>query len=250
MSILKVTNLTKNFGRLSAVNDVSFSVDEKELLAIIGPNGAGKTTLFNLICGKLPPSNGEIIFKGEKISGLSTYQVIQKGISKASQIVSIFPDMTVFSNIRVGVLSIRKMGMNLFRSVDRLNGVKEEVNFILKKIRLKDKANIVASALSHGDQKILEIGMALALKPKLLLLDEPTAGMSPEETEYTVQLIKQIWKESDLTILFTEHDLKVVFSIATRIIVLQMGRVIADGPPDEVKRNSKVKEAYLGEGVQ
>jgi branched-chain amino acid transport system ATP-binding protein len=241
--------LTKNFGKLCATHDVNLAVEKGELLAIIGPNGAGKTTLFNMIAGKYIPTRGEIFFQGEKISGLPTYQVIQKGISKASQIVNIFPDMTVFNNVRIGVLSHQKRGMDLFQEVNKLGPVTEEVDRILELIRLRDKAQVVANVLSHGDQKCLEIGMALALHPNLLLLDEPTAGMSPEETDYTVHLIKQIWENTGVTILFTEHDLKVVFSIATRIMVLQMGQVIGDGTPEEIKKNPKVKEAYLGEAV-
>jgi len=249
MSLLQLRKLGKNFGKLCANNDITFSVKENELLAIIGPNGAGKTTLFNLIAGKLSPTRGEIFFQGEKISGLPTHQVIKKGISKASQIVTIFPDMTVFNNIRIGVLACQRKDMKLFRAVNSFDEVANEVKRILQSIRLIDKADMVANSLAHGDQKCLEIGMALATQPKLLLLDEPTAGMSPEETDYTVNLIRTIWEKTGITILFTEHDLKVVFSIATRIAVLQMGELIGDGTPEEIKGSQRVREAYLGEAI-
>jgi branched-chain amino acid transport system ATP-binding protein len=249
MSLLQLKKLGKNFGKLCANNDITLNVKENELLAIIGPNGAGKTTLFNLIAGKISPTRGEIFFKGEKIGGLPTHQVIKKGISKASQIVTIFPDMTVFNNVRIGVLAHHKKDMKLFKAVNSFGEVSNDVNGILQAIRLIDKADMVANSLAHGDQKCLEIGMALATKPKLLLLDEPTAGMSPEETDYTVNLIKTIWEKTGITILFTEHDLKVVFSIATRIAVLQMGELIGDGTPEEIKRNQRVREAYLGEAI-
>jgi branched-chain amino acid transport system ATP-binding protein len=249
MNLLELKSLTKNFGKLCATNDVNLSVAKGDLLAIIGPNGAGKTTLFNLIAGKHTPSRGDIFFQGEKISGLPPFQVVKKGISKASQIVSIFPDMTVFENVRIGVLSHQKKDMTLFRSVETMGPVTEETNRLLESIRLLEKSRTVAHALSHGDQKCLEIGMALTLHPKLILLDEPTAGMSQEETEYTVQMVRHIWEKTGLTVLFTEHDLKVVFSIATRIVVLQSGAIIGDGAPEEIKQNQKVRQAYLGEAV-
>jgi len=249
MSLLQISKLVKNFGKLCATNNISLDVKESELLAIIGPNGAGKTTLFNLIAGKFPPTRGEIFFKGEKISGLPTHQVIKTGIGKASQVVTIFPDMTVFNNVRIGVLAYHKKDMTLLRTVNSFDEVSNEVNQILHSIRLIDKADMVANSLSHGDQKCLEIGMALATQPKLLLLDEPTAGMSPEETDYTVKLIKSIWEKTKITIIFTEHDLKVVFSIATRIAVLQGGELIGDGTPEEIKGNQRVREAYLGEAI-
>jgi len=247
MDLLQVNNLTKSFGKLDALNNVNCSVREKELLAIIGPNGAGKTTLFNAITGKFAPTSGGILFKGEKISGLPSYKIVEKGISRSFQVVNLYPDLTVFNNVRIGVLSHQKMTMSLFRGVDSLDKVTREVNRILELVHLQDKAKIVANALSHGDQKCLEMGMALTNDPELLLLDEPTAGMSPEETQYTIQLIKNIWEGSGITIVFTEHDLEVVFSIATRIMVLQMGMVIAEGTVEEVRQNKKVREAYLGE---
>ena len=247
MNLLEINNLTKAFGKLNALDNVNCSVQEKELLAIIGPNGAGKTTLFNLITGKYAPSKGEILFKGEKISGLPIYKIIEKGISRSFQIVNVYPDLTVFKNVRIGVLSQKKMSMRLFKAVDSLDDVTGEVDRILGLVHLQDKANTVANALSHGDLKCLEIGMALTNNPELLLLDEPTAGMSPEETQYTIQLIKDIWEGTGITIIFTEHDLEVVFSISTRITVLQMGQLIADGTVEEVRQNQKVREAYLGE---
>jgi branched-chain amino acid transport system ATP-binding protein len=247
MNLLQTNNLTKSFGKLDALNNVNCSVQEKELLAIIGPNGAGKTTLFNAITGKFAPTSGGILFKGEEISGLPSYKIVEKGISRSFQVVNLYPDLTVFNNVRIGVLSHQKMTMSLFRGVDSLDRVTREVNRILELVHLQDKAKIVANALSHGDQKCLEMGMALTNNPELLLLDEPTAGMSPEETQYTIQLIKNIWEGTGITIVFTEHDLEVVFSIATRIMVLQMGMVIAEGTVEEVRQNKKVREAYLGE---
>lgn len=247
MDLLQVNNLTKSFGKLNALYNVNCSVQQKELLAIIGPNGAGKTTLFNTITGKFAPTSGGILFKGERISGLPTYKIVEKGISRSFQVVNLYPDLTVFNNVRIGVLSHQKMTMSLFKAVDSLDKVTGEVNRILDLVQLQDKAKIVASALSHGDQKYLEMGMTLTSHPELLLLDEPTGGMSPEETQYTIQLIKDIWERTGVTIVFTEHDLEVVFSIATRIIVLQMGEVIAEGTVHEVRKNQKVREAYLGE---
>lgn len=247
MDLLQVNNLTKSFGKLNALYNVNCSVQQKELLAIIGPNGAGKTTLFNTITGKFAPTSGGILFKGERISGLPTYKIVEKGISRSFQVVNLYPDLTVFNNVRIGVLSHQKMTMSLFKAVDSLDKVTGEVNRILDLVHLQDKAKIVANALSHGDQKCLEMGMTLTSHPELLLLDEPTGGMSPEETQYTIQLIKDIWERTGVTIVFTEHDLEVVFSIATRIIVLQMGEVIAEGTVHEVRKNQKVREAYLGE---
>lgn len=247
MELLVVSNLTKSFGKMNALYRVNCRVAEKELLAIIGPNGAGKTTFFNSITGRFPLTAGEVLFKGEKISGLPTHKIVEKGISRSFQIVNLYPDLTVFSNVRIGVLAHQKKAMRFFKPVDEMAEVTEEVYRILDLVRLRERATVVASALSHGDQKCLEMGMALANHPELLLLDEPTAGMSPEETKYTIELIKDVWKRTGNTIVFTEHDLEMVFSISTRILVLQMGQVIAEGSVEEVRRNPKVQEAYLGE---
>ncbi|MFO7598799.1 MAG: ABC transporter ATP-binding protein [Candidatus Desulfacyla sp.] len=247
MEILQINNLTKSFGKMNALHKVNCRVAEKELLAVIGPNGAGKTTFFNSITGRFPLTEGEILFKGERISGLPTHKIVEKGISRSFQVVNLYPDLTVFSNVRIGVLAHQKKAMRFFRDVDQMSEVSDEVHRILDLVHLTDKAKIVASTLSHGDQKCLEMGMALASHPELLLLDEPTAGMSPEETRYTIELIQDVWKRTGNTIIFTEHDLEMVFAISTRILVLQMGTVIAEGSVEEVRKNPRVQEAYLGE---
>jgi len=247
MQIIKIENITMSFGKMNALQDVRCVVEENELLAVIGPNGAGKTTLFNVMTGKYKPSQGQIYFKGERIDGLSRPEIINKGIGRSFQVVNLFPDLTVFDSVRIGVLSHRKETLRLFKNVDKLTDSAEEVYRILDLVHLRDKAEVVADVLSHGDQKCLEISMALSNQPSLLLLDEPTAGMGPEETRQTIALIKEIWKETGVTIIFTEHDLNMVFDISTRIVVLQSGQLIADGTVEEIRQNRRVKEAYLGE---
>ena len=249
MNFLEIRNLTKEFGKLRAVNNVSFEVQKGSVVAIIGPNGAGKSTLFNLITGYFAVSSGKIIFKDEEITNLPPFKILQKGVSRSFQVSNIFPDLTAFENVRIGVLSHRRKGMKLFSLVEEMDEINEETLKILKAVGLSNENNTVASVLSHGDQKRLEIGIALTSEPALLLLDEPTAGMAPEETVNTVNLIKDISNKQNTTIVFTEHDLNVVFSIAERIIVLQQGSIIGDGTGEEIKGNKKVKEAYLGEEV-
>lgn len=247
MNFFAVQNLTKEFYKLRAVNGVSFEIKERDIVGIIGPNGAGKSTLFNLITGYLPVTKGKVIFKGHEITNLPPYKIIQKGFNRSFQIANIFPDLTVFENVRIGILARRKKGLKLFKPVDKLEGIEEEIYDLLKAVGLENEKETVASNLSHGDQKSLEIGISLTTEPELLLLDEPTAGMAHEETMKTVNLIKGVSKKKGITILFTEHDMSVVFSIADRVIVLQQGSIIADGTGEEIKKNSKVKEAYLGE---
>lgn len=249
MNFLEIRNLTKEFGKLRAVNNVSFEVRKGSLVAIIGPNGAGKSTLFNLFTGYFAVSSGKVIFKDEDITNLPPYKILQKGISRSFQVSNIFPDLTAFENVRIGVLSHRRKSMKLLSLVDEMDEINEETLKILKMVELSNENDTVANTLSHGDQKRLEIGIALTSEPALLLLDEPTAGMAPEETVNTVNLIKDISKKQNTTIVFTEHDLNVVFSIAERIIVLQQGIIIGDGTGEEIKGNKKVKEAYLGEEV-
>ncbi len=203
MNFLEIRNLTKEFGKLRAVNNVSFEVQKGSLVAIIGPNGAGKSTLFNLFTGYFAVSSGKIIFKDEEITNLPPYKILQKGISRSFQVSNIFPDLTAFENVRIGVLSHRRKSMKLLSLVDEMDEINEETLKTLKMVELSNENDTVANTLSHGDQKRLEIGIALTSEPALLLLDEPTAGMAPEETLNTVNLIKDISKKQNTTIVFT-----------------------------------------------
>ncbi len=247
--ILEVRRLSKAFGGLKVNHDVSFSIREGELSSIIGPNGAGKTTLFNLITGKLVPDAGEVLFRGERIDGLPPAEIARKGIGRAFQITSIFKERTALENVLVAVLSrMRRTGRMFRRATSYPDAVRESME-ILEMFSLADQANAMASALPHGDQKRLDIAVALSLHPELVLLDEPMAGMSPEERAGTVELIRRIWKEKALTLLFIEHDMDVVFSISEWIRVLNQGVLLAEGTPDEISRNREVITAYLGEEI-
>jgi branched-chain amino acid transport system ATP-binding protein len=243
--ILEVEGLTKSFGGLMAVNKVDLQIEDRELSSIIGPNGAGKTTLFNLLSGKLRPSSGRVIFKGEEISKLSPREICLKGIGRSFQRVNIFPRLSTFDNVQIAVLSEQKKTRNLIIPVR--NMVREKTKEILESVMLADKEEVLAGLLSHGDQKRLELGIALATRPKLLLLDEPTAGMSPEETKKTTELIQEIVQDQGLTLILIEHDMSVVFRISEKIRVMHMGRMIAEGKPEEVKANNEVQKIYIGE---
>jgi branched-chain amino acid transport system ATP-binding protein len=242
--MLQVESVDKSFEDFMAVNGATLTVGKEEIVAVIGPNGAGKTTLFNLITGALKRDRGRIIFKGEDIGGLPPYEICKKGISRSYQIVNIFPRLTVFKNVQVAVLSQQRKTRKLFQPAK--NMVVRETEDILESVGLLDKAQGVAGALSHGDQKILEIAIALGNEPELLILDEPTAGMSPEETSAMMELIKRLAQMRGLTILFCEHDMDIVFSIAGSIMVMHQGRTLIQGRPEEVRKNSLVQEAYLG----
>jgi branched-chain amino acid transport system ATP-binding protein len=242
--MLIVEAVEKSFGDFTAVNGANLTVGKGELVAVIGPNGAGKTTLFNLITGQIRSDKGRIAFKGEDITGLPPYQICKKGIARSFQIVNIFPRLNVFENVQVALLSQQKMSSHLFRPVHTI--AVDETNSILDSVGLSDKAINIAGSLSHGDQKILEIAIALGNEPELLIFDEPTAGMSPEETFATMELIKRLATTRGLTILFCEHDMEVVFSVAQSIMVMHQGQTLVQGKPEEVKMNRKVQEAYLG----
>ena len=241
--ILKTVKLTKNFGGLCAILDVNFSVKEGDHQSIIGPNGAGKSTFFKLITGDLKPSSGQITFLDKDITFFPPTVISHLGIAVAYQITNIFPMLTVFENIRVAAQS-RKTTFNLWAKVSSLRDCDEKALAILEEINLSGMKDVMANNLSHGDRKRLEIGIALATQPKLLLLDEPTAGLSPKETRETIELIKRIGK--NLTIVMVEHKMKVVMEVSNKITVLHYGRILAQGKPDEIRNNEEVRKVYLG----
>jgi len=242
--MLQVADIHKSFDDFKAVNGANLFVKKGELVAVIGPNGAGKTTLFNLITGQLKPDKGKILFNDEDIGKLLVHQICRKGIGRSFQIANIFHRLTVFRNVQVSVLSRQKKSAKLFCSAQKM--ALEETNSILESVGLLDKALNIAGSLSHGDQRILEIAIALGNEPELLILDEPTAGMSPEETGATMELIRQLAGSKGLTILFCEHDMDVVFNVAQSIMVMRHGSTIIQGEPEEIKSNDEVQEAYLG----
>jgi branched-chain amino acid transport system ATP-binding protein len=242
--MLSVQDVEKSFDRFVAVNEANLEVKKGEVVAVIGPNGAGKSTLFKLITGHHKPDKGRIIFKGEDIAGLPPHSICEKGISLSFQIVNVFHRLTVFENVQAAVLSHQKRTLNLFSPARKL--ALKETGEILESVGLSSSADRISGSLSHGEQKVLEIAIALGNDPELLILDEPTAGMSPEETFATIGLINRLTSEMGLTILFCEHDMELVFSIAHRIMVMHQGVSIIQATPAEIKANTQVQDAYLG----
>jgi branched-chain amino acid transport system ATP-binding protein len=249
MGYLKINGVVKSFGGLRALQDVSFSVRQGEIRAIIGPNGAGKSTLFNVMTGLFSPDSGEVVFDGKRISGVPPHRIIRMGIGRSFQITNIFPRMTVFENVQVALFAHHRNSRDPLGMARRYPSVAAETLDVLRLVGLSEKHELSASILSHGDQKRLEIAISLASRPKLLMLDEPTAGMSRFESRETVELLRTISREQGLTLVFTEHDMDIVFGISEKIVVLQQGAVIADGTPAEIKANPDVRKAYLGEEI-
>jgi branched-chain amino acid transport system ATP-binding protein len=243
--ILRAEKLHKSFGGLTAVYDVNLQIQEKELVSIIGPNGAGKTTLFNLLTGHLPADSGRVFFQEKEITRLPPHTISRMGIGRSFQRLNIFPRLSAFENIQVAVFSVQMKSRNLFARADQL--VRPETDAILESVGLLNKKETQGGLLAHGDQKRLEMGIALAVKPSLLLLDEPTQGMSPKETEETTELIRRLVKERGLTLIFVEHDMNVVFGISDSIKVMHQGRIIFEGSPEAVRKNDEVQKIYLGE---
>jgi branched-chain amino acid transport system ATP-binding protein len=245
MALLEVRDLHKHFGGLRAVDGVDLVVEPGERRAVIGPNGAGKTTLFNLITGHYRPDGGRVTFDGRDITGAPTHRVARAGIGRAFQITSIFPGLSVHENVQLGIIARRGESR---RPVGRAAGLHaDEVTAILDDVGLAHLATEKAGNLSHGDQRALELAISVALEPKLLLLDEPTAGMAPEETRRTMELVRRIAQERGLTVLFCEHDMEVVFGTADRVLVMHQGQPLVEGTPDEVRAHPEVKRVYLGE---
>jgi branched-chain amino acid transport system ATP-binding protein len=240
--ILRTEDLTIRFGGLTALNQVNFAVGRDEIRAIIGPNGAGKSTFFNCLTGVLRPSSGHVRFNGEEITGLSPDRISHKGIARSYQITNILPNASTLENVRIAAQS-RRHGWSLLAHHRAYRDIIEKAEAVLEAVGLLSKANELAANLSHGEQRNLEVGIALATEPQLLCLDEPTAGMSAAETQDTMALVRSIAK--NLTILIVEHDMQVVMELAQRITVLHYGEILAEGTPAEIQRNPRVLEVYL-----
>ncbi len=249
MSLLQVENVSKNFGSLVAVNNVSMTVESGELRAVIGPNGAGKTTFFNLISGFLRQSSGRVIFDGEDVSGLLPARRVWRGIARTFQVTEVFPELSVRENLRIPVEVASGFRLRPWLSRDADKAVRDRVGDLLDMAGLAGKSDRLVGELAHGDQRATEIMMALALKPRLLLLDEPTAGMGDQETYEITQLIRRLHKGGQLTIVLIEHDMRVVFHLADRITVLDQGKLLAEGVPKEIAANPAVQSAYLGQAA-
>ncbi len=245
MNILYTKGLYHDFKGLEVLFDVNLQVEEGERHAVIGPNGAGKTTLFNIITGTYEPSKGHIFFKNKDITRHKPYQLARMGMGRSFQITSTFNRLTTFQNCRLSILSKRGVRFNLFRNVDKMRAITEETDEVLKRVNLQNERNYPAGLLSYGKHRSLEISMAMATDPDLVLLDEPTAGMSRDETHNAVELIRRLTEGKTMVII--EHDMDVVFSLADRITVLHYGKILATGTPNEIKQNQEVKDAYLGE---
>jgi len=247
--LLEIRKLSKAFGRVITASNIDLTIDQGVLTSIIGPNGAGKSTLINMLSGSLPVDSGQILFQGADITHLPIHHRVRMGLCRSFQVVNIFPDLTVFDNVQIPVLAVHRRARRLFRPVSREAGVREEVRKILDRVGLTAEAQTVAGALSHGDQRLLEVGIALAVRPRLLFLDEPTAGMNPVERVKVLENIRGLSAEGKTTFVIVEHDMDIVFSLSERVIVLHHGEIIGDGTTQEIQESRKVREVYLGEEV-
>jgi len=247
-TVLHIDDVHKSFAGLHALSDVDLDVREGETHAIIGPNGAGKSTLLNVCVGRLKPDRGAVVFDGHVLTGKAPHEINQLGVARVFQTPEVFPDLTVLENVMLPALSKRdgQFKLNPFKQFSQERAVREEAEHIAESVGLQTQLDALASSMSRGDKRRLELAMGLIQHPRLLLLDEPTAGMARHDTNATIELLQKI-KEGGMTKVIIEHDMHVVFSLADRISVLAGGRIIAQGTPDEVKNNPKVKEAYLGE---
>lgn len=244
--ILQVEKLNRFFGALHATKNVSFSVPEGQIRAIIGPNGAGKSTLMDLITNRTTPSSGRVLFRGEDITGMTPNKIVHKGMTKCFQISKLFSNLTVYENVQIARIEMNRKTFSLFPVKDSY--LKEDVLRFLSMVGLEDRMNEVAAYLSYGDQRRLDIAIALAMEPQLLILDEPAAGVAREEANKLMQLIRDLARERNMTILFIEHDMDIVFQFADSISVLRDGEMIATGTAEEIRQNTYVQEAYLGGG--
>ncbi len=247
--LLRTEKLRKYFGVVSAADDIDLRIDEGVLTSIIGPNGAGKTTLINLLTGNMLVDSGKVFFCNEEITYLPIHKRVKKGMCRSFQIMNIFPKLTVLENLQIPILSLMNRSLSFFKPVDRHTDLKERVEKLLKEIGLNEKKDLPAGTLSHGDQRLLEIGLAMAPDPKLLFLDEPTAGMNPVERVRILENIRRLSRERQSTFVIVEHDMDIVFSLSDRIIVMHRGQILADGNPESIKQNGDVRKVYLGEDL-
>ncbi|WGW03793.1 ABC transporter ATP-binding protein [Tropicibacter oceani] len=249
MGILEVKDVNKRFGGLQALGNVNLSVKENTVHAIIGPNGAGKSTLLNCLVGKLIPDTGSVMFDGQSVLGRKPFEINQMGISRVFQTPEIFGDLTVFENMMIPIFARRDGSFRLhaIESVQNEKELREKAEKMLEDVNMLDKRNMHTASMSRGDKRRLEMAMCLIQEPKLLLLDEPTAGMARADTNNTIDLLKQIKAERDITMAIIEHDMHVVFSLADRITVLAQGTPLVEDSPENIKGHPKVREAYLGE---
>ncbi len=249
MNVLEVKNVSKRFGNLVAVRDVSLTVKKGELRAVIGPNGAGKTTFFNLISGFFPPSAGTVIFEDMDVTDLSAQKRVVLGMARTFQITEIFPELSVYENVRIGAESAAGFRLRPWLSAVEKSEIRNLVDETLALCGLTDKAGRLVGELAHGHQRATEIAMALTLRPRLLLLDEPTSGMGDQETYEITQLVRRLHRDSNFTIVLIEHDMRVVFHLADFITVLDQGALLAEGTPKEIEANPAVQAAYLGKAA-
>ena len=244
--VLRIENLGHSYGKFKVIEDISLSIGKGEMSALIGPNGAGKTTFYNAISGKFPPTKGRVWLNGKDITGLPSHRVVDEGMCRSFQVTNIFAELTVAENVFSPLVIQQKKYFKLYGNVFKDKQITEKAMFALEQVGLVDRADQVVANLAYGDKRLVEMAIVLARDPSVVLLDEPTAGMNPEETENMVNLIKELAKNSGTTFFITEHDMKVVFSLAEKIYVLHQGHLLAQGKPEEIRANEQVQEAYLG----
>jgi len=248
-AVLRVENLGHSYGRFKVIEDISLAIGRGQTTALIGPNGAGKTTFYNAISGRFPPTRGKVFLNGEEITGLPSHRVVAKGMCRSFQITNVFAELTVAENVFTPLIIQQKKHFKLYGNVYRDRQIVEKAMHTLEQVGFADRADQTVSSLAYGDKRLVEMAIVLAREPSVVLLDEPTAGMNPEETENMINLIKKLAEVSGTTFFITEHDMKVVFSLAEKIYVLHQGHLLAQGRPEEIRANEDVQEAYLGRKV-
>ncbi len=244
--LLDVQKVSRSFGKFQALSQVSLKIKPGRLCALIGPNGAGKTTFYNVVSGRYRPTSGRVFFEGRDITRTPPYRLVGLGLLRSFQITNIFPALTVLENVLVPLVVHHGMGFSCFRSIAKHPQLAEEAEQVLARVGLTGQSHRLVSTLPYGDKRLIEIAIVLTRRPRMVLLDEPTAGMNPEETDRMIRLIKDLSERSDTTFFITEHDMKVVFSVAEKIFVLNQGELLAEGTPEEIRANPEVKKAYLG----